>query len=333
MDNDYNLTDEDGDSLIFACELFDFSTIAGVAFIMITVLSVIGNILLLYVLFTFKKLNLVTKIFIINLAVSDLIFTATLPFWAVYHLDHWIFGDFLCKFITAAYFTGLYSSIIVLTAMTVDRFFTVVLNNWPNNNLRKKQCAISGCVIAWVISIGTSVYDAYKMEVSDDYFCEASHSDEFGYYFQVILLFFVPFAIIIFCYFAIINTVLRSTNRTRHKALTIVFGIVTACIICWGPYNILLFIKSLYKPKDCEALKRLNIVYNICRILAFSHCCMNPLLCMLTKNLRIHLFHLLHRKAVGIIKTERPTDQNISCIQNVSTARNSDIMLELYNGP
>ncbi|KAK5621420.1 hypothetical protein CRENBAI_006803 [Crenichthys baileyi] len=331
MNYNDNLTNDEENSFISPCQFYDFSTIAGVVFIMITIISVIGNILLMCVLFTFEKLNLVTKIFILNLACSDLIFTATLPFWAVYHLDHWIFGGFLCKFITAAYFTGLYSSIILLTAMTVDRFFTVVLNNWPNNNLRKKQCAICACVVAWVVSIGTSVHDALKMEVYDDYYCEASSSDELGYYFQVALLFFVPFAIIIVCHCAIINTVLRATNRTRHKALTIVFCIVGAYIICWGPYNILLLIKSLYQPKACESVERLDIVYNICRILAFSHCCMNPLLFMLTQKLRNHLLCLLRCKVVGMRNRERATDQNMSGFQNVSTACHSGVVLEEYN--
>ncbi|XP_032420699.1 chemokine XC receptor 1-like [Xiphophorus hellerii] len=299
MDYDYNSTDEDEDSLSFACQFLDFSTITGAVFIIIFIVGVIGNVLLLCILFTFEKLYLVTKIFIINLACSDLIFAASVPFWAVYHLHHWIFGDFMCKFIIWVHFTGLYSSIFVLTAMTVDRFCTVVLNNWPNNNQKKKQYAIGACVVVWVISIGTSVYDAFKMELSDDYYCEAAFSDELGYYFQVSLLFFLPIAIIIFCNCAIIYTILQTASRTRHKALSIVFCIVAVYIICWGPYNIVLLIKDLNRPKDCEELERLDIVYNICRMLAFSHCCMNPLLCMLTQKFRSHLFCLL-RHIVGI---------------------------------
>uniref|UniRef100_A0A3B5QN18 G-protein coupled receptors family 1 profile domain-containing protein n=1 Tax=Xiphophorus maculatus TaxID=8083 RepID=A0A3B5QN18_XIPMA len=241
--------------------------------------------------------------------------------------------------------------------MTVDRFCTVVLNNWPNNTQRKKRYTIGACVVAWLSSIGPSLYDASNMEVSDDYYCEAAFSDELGYYFQIALLilipiaiiifcncaiiytilraahrtrhkalsivfcivvayiicwgpynivlliqsktfsllFFVPIAIIIFCNCAIMYTILQTASRTRHKALSIVFCIVAVYIICWGPYNIVLLIKDLYRPKDCEELQRLDIVYNICRMLAFSHCCMNPLLCMLTQKFRSHLFCLLRQ--------------------------------------
>uniref|UniRef100_A0A3Q2DNA2 G-protein coupled receptors family 1 profile domain-containing protein n=1 Tax=Cyprinodon variegatus TaxID=28743 RepID=A0A3Q2DNA2_CYPVA len=285
-----------GNGTIFACQHFDFSIITGYLFIIITIISIIGNIILMWVLLTFKKLNLVTKIFMMNLACSDLIFALTLPFWATYHLKHWIFGDFLCKFIIAMYFTGMYSSIICLTAMSVDRFFIVVLKNWPNNDRRKKTCTICVCVATWVISIGTSVYDASKVKFYDDYYhCESSHSEGPGYDIQVVLLFFIPFAILIFCHCAIIGTILQATNRSRHRALTIVFFIVVAYIICWGPYNVYLLIESWYQPKTCDAFQQLDIGYNICRLLAFSHCCMNPLLCLLIQKLRNHLFCLLRK--------------------------------------
>ncbi|XP_014831305.1 PREDICTED: chemokine XC receptor 1-like [Poecilia mexicana] len=319
MDYDYNSTDEDGYIVQIACQALDFSTITGAVFIIIFIVSVIGNGLLLCILFTFEQFYLVTKIFIINLACSDLIFAASVPFWAAYHLHHWILGDFLCKFFIWVHFSGLYSSIFVLTAMTVDRFCTVVLNIWPNNNQRKKRCAIGACVVIWVISIGIAVYDAFKMEVSDDYYCEVSYSDELGYYFQIPLLLFVPIAIIIFCNCAIIYAILRSANRTRHKALSIVFCIVVAYIICWGPYNIVLLIKDWYRPRDCEEMERLDVVYHICRMLAFSHCCMNPLLCMLTQKFRSHLFYLLRHRVC--INRERATDQDMVHVQNASPAR------------
>ncbi|XP_017266379.1 chemokine XC receptor 1-like [Kryptolebias marmoratus] len=335
MENNYNLIDDqedDSDGAAYICHISDFSTINGYVFILFTIISVIGNTLLICVLVTQKVLKFVTKTFILNLACSDLIFTATLPFWAYYHLHHWVFGDFLCKFMTAVYFVGLYSSIFILTGMTVDRFITVVLNKWPNNSLRKR-CAVGVCVAAWVISIAVSPYDASKMQVENDSYCEAYSEAELGYYLQVSLLFFLPFAVIIFCHLSIIRTVFQATNRQRRKAVGIVFCIVAAYFICWGPYNFLLFIKSLYQPSGCKAAQRLETAYNICRILAFSHCCVNPLLCLLSQRIRRHLLDLLKVKTICLNKRQRVTDENGSGVQTVrlSTAVNSAVNLELHN--
>ncbi|XP_054889066.1 chemokine XC receptor 1-like [Poeciliopsis prolifica] len=321
MDFIHNSTAKDEDILnLFiqnmTCEVFDFSPINGAVFITIFILSIIGNVLLLCILFICEKHNLFTYIFIINLACSDLIFTASVPFWAVYHLHYWVFGDFLCKFIIWMHFTGLYSSIFLLMAMTVDRFCTVVLNNWPNDNQRKKRYSIGACVVAWLISIGPSVYDASKMELSDDYYCEVYRIDEVGYYFQVALLILIPTVIIILCNCAIIYTILRAAHRTRHKALSIVCCIVVAYIICWGPYNIVLFVQST----NCEEMQRMNIVYSICRMLAFSHCWINPFLFMLTQKIRNHLLYIL-RYRVARTNSERGSGQ--AYIQNASESRSS----------
>ncbi|XP_072219840.1 chemokine XC receptor 1-like [Leuresthes tenuis] len=331
MENNHTITDYSTEETVYLCELPDFSIISGAFFIVICILSVIGNSLLICILVIYENLKKVTNIFVLNLACSDLIFTVTLPFWAVYHLHHWIFGDFLCKFLTGAHFIGLYSSVIILTAMTVDRFFTVVLQKWPNNHLRQRKYVIGACAAAWLISIAASIRDAIKIEVSEFYgvyYCEASSDVVLEYYVQMSLLFFLPFTITIFCYCAIIKTVLQAANRERQRTVAVVLCIVVAFFICWGPYIIILFIRLLYKPKVCTEYKWLEIAYNVFRVLAFSHCCMNPLFYMLSQKLRRHLLHILHCDILCRRNNERGFVQNTSVIQNVAfTTNNSAVML------
>ncbi|XP_071347578.1 chemokine XC receptor 1-like [Trachinotus anak] len=323
------------DDVEYLCdEIFDFTTISGAFFILVFIFSIAGNSLLLCVLVVYENLKNVTNLFVVNLACSDLVFTITLPFWATHLLHHWIFGDFCCKFMTAAYYVGLYSSIILLTAMTVDRFITVVLYNWPSNRVKRKRFAVGACVAAWVISIAASLSDAVNVKVethwNDLIACESPSSDNVGYYLQVSLLFFFPLVIIVFCYSAILKTVLKSSNRKRHRTVVVVLCIVAAFFICWGPYNILLLIKPLYKPDGCDATERLYIVYHICQILAFSHCCMNPLLYMLSQKLRKHLLHLLSCEKECRKNRERGTGQSSSVFQNAtSVVQNTAVMLEL----
>lgn len=319
-------------------DMFDFETISGAFFILIFFFSVTGNILLLCVLVTYEKLKNATNLFFLNLACSNLIFTVTLPFWAVYHLHHWIFGDFVCKCIIAAYIAGLYSSIILLTAMTVDRFITVVLQNWPGNPVKRQRCAMAACAAAWVISVAASVSDAIRVkEIQSDNisYCETPFDDpniNLGYYLQGSLLFFVPFAIIVFCYSAILKTVLQSSNRKRYRTVVVVLCIVTAFFICWGPYNVVIFVAPLYEPKGCNAKEHFHIAYSICRILAFTHCCMNPLLYMNSHKLRGNLLQLLHCKHYRSKSRERGTGTSVQSCQNVAfTAQNSGVMLELHN--
>ncbi|XP_034038498.1 C-C chemokine receptor type 3-like [Thalassophryne amazonica] len=112
----------------------------------VVILSLLANLLVLVILVKYENLKSLTNLFILNMACSDLIFTITLPFWAVYYLNHWVFGVFLCHFVEAAYFVGMYSSIILLTAMTVDRFATVVLRKLGRATRKKEEvCNWSLC--------------------------------------------------------------------------------------------------------------------------------------------------------------------------------------------
>ncbi|XP_063318765.1 chemokine XC receptor 1-like [Pelmatolapia mariae] len=299
---------------VYPCDT-NVPTITGPLYILIFILSIIGNSLLLCVLFIYENLKSITNIFVLNLACSDLIFTITLPFWAVDHLHHWVFGDFVCKFVTAGFFVGLYSSVILLTAMTVDRFTTVVLHNWPISHARMKRCAIGACIAAWVISISASLSDAIKVKVESWYgknYCYDESEGKLGHYLQVSLLFFLPFAIIIFCYSAILKTVLQGLNRKKFRTVAVLLCIVAVFFICWGPYHIMLLIKSLNTNKDCNVKKRLEVAYHISEMVAYSHCCMNPLLYMLSQKLRKHLLNLLRCEKVNRKKRERSISLNTS---------------------
>ncbi|KAM6990584.1 chemokine XC receptor 1-like [Tautogolabrus adspersus] len=317
-------------------EMFDFNTFMGVFFILIFIVSLIANVLLVCVVVIYENVKNVTNIFILNLACSDLLFTITLPFWAVYFMHHWVFGVFACKFKTAAYYVGMYSSVILLTAMTVDRFIAVVLHNWPCNPVRRQRCAKVSCAAAWIISIAASLSDAIKVEVvvleNNDIWCEDQSNDtdvNLGNYLQVPLLFFLPFAIIVFCYSAILWTVLQTSRRKSYRTVVLVLCIVIAFFICWGPYNILLY-TPVHEWKDCNAIEHFYMAFYICRILAYSHCCMNPLLFMLSKKLRGHLMQLLHCNKPASYNKERGTGQRSSLFQNVTfRAQNSTVMSEV----
>ncbi|XP_033993714.1 chemokine XC receptor 1-like [Trematomus bernacchii] len=312
------------------CEMvFDLKTFEIYSCILIFILSIIGNFLLLYVLFLYENLKNVTNLFVLNLACSDLMITVTLPFWAVYQLQDWVFGDFACTFVIVTKIVGLYSSVILLTAMTVDRFITVVLHNMPINKVRRQRFAALSCAAAWIISISVSIHVATRVTVKDWGGRSMCLSNvDFAFNLAVSLLFFFLLSIIVFCYSAIIKIVLQASNRRKRRTVVVVLCIVAAFIICWVPYNIFFIIRSFYKPKNCYALKREIIAFIICNVLAYSHCCMNPILYMLSEKWRKHLLDLFSCKKVRRVRDRKRTTGS-SVKQNVAfKAQSSAVVLE-----
>ncbi|KAL0201715.1 hypothetical protein M9458_004902 [Cirrhinus mrigala] len=271
------------ESLITMCEGDDFKKTTGVFYATIFFLSILGNGFLMFALTCYEDLKRATNLFMFCLALFDLLFTLTLPFWCIEFLHHWIFGDIACKFMTAAYFVGIYGSLILLTAMTLDRFVVVVVRSYWLTRSRRLKCAKVACVGAWIISVIACLRDsiaakAQKVHI-ETYACESSsqYDDNVGYYAQLILLFLVPFAVIVFCYIKIILTLMSTSTRQKYRTVILVLCIVIAFFICWGPYHIIIVLMSIHKFDPCEH-KQLHAAFIVCRILAFSHCCMNPAL-------------------------------------------------------
>lgn len=335
-----NLSDRLNDSyeydygdLIVHCQLEKYDQITGVCFIVISCFSFLGNILLLYSLARFEDLKRVTMLFLLCLAVFDLLFTLTLPFWAVENLKEWIFGSTACKILTGAYFVGIYGSLILLTAMTVDCFFFIVVRSKWLTRRRRLNCARTAFASSWIISIAACLKDALASEVkyvNSVRSCDSmpsSQDDQAGYYAQFVMLFAVPLVIIILCYGKILHTLMSSLGRRKYKTLLVVLLIILAFVACWGPYHVAVILMSYLADQGCEEKIRLNQAFISCRVLAYSHCCINPLLFLIRGRSRKILSSLLfcrpqHRNADPSDKSSDPSHFNIQQRFSVQVPQN-----------
>lgn len=307
--------------LIVHCTLEKYDQITGVCCVVICCFSFLGNIMLLYALARFEDLRRVTMLFLLCLAFFDMLFTLTLPFWAVENLMHWVFGETACKILTGAYFIGIYGSLILLTAMTVDCFFFIVVRSKWFTRRRRLNCARAAVVVSWIISIAACLQDAMDSQVktrNNISTCDTltSQDDLKGYYTQFVMLFAIPLAIIVLCYGKILHTLMSSSGQRRYKTLLVVLLIIMAFVVCWGPYHIVIIVMSYHNNGDCNKKTWLNLTYVTCRILAYSHCCINPLLFLIRGRSRKILSSLLfcqpqHRNAEPSDRSSDPSHFNI----------------------
>ncbi|KAI1901308.1 hypothetical protein AGOR_G00032970 [Albula goreensis] len=305
-----NQTEEDyPDDLVFLCESEtpgQATMVVAISFIVIFCLSMGGNGLVLCALALYEDLRRVTNLLVLNLAVSDLMFAATLPFWATAHLSHWVFGPALCRMVTAAYFVGLYGGLVFLTALTWDRYLTVV-RGWPSGPGSRLTRTRWGCAVIWIISISSAAWETVATETREtepgQFQCKATRvgttADQAAFYLQVSLLFLLPLATIVFCYAGILHTAVSRASTHKCRTVSMVLCIMGAFFICWTPYNLLLLLDEL-APSDgsqenCELRDTLHAAFEPCRVLAFAHCCLNPILYACTHKFRVHLSHLLCR--------------------------------------
>ncbi|KAM8758170.1 chemokine XC receptor 1 [Rhynchonycteris naso] len=297
----------DYDPQSFLCEKqsFTFATFSTtILYCLVFLLSLVGNSLVLWVLVKYESLESLTNVFILNLCVSDLVFSCLLPLWTLEYHWGWVLGDFFCKLFNMIFSVSLFNSIFFLTIMTIHRYVSVVR---PLSSLRVHtlRCRVSVTTAVWAASILSSLLDALFHKVfhnSDSSHCDYSEHKWFlASVYQHNVFFLLSMGIILFCYVEILRTLFRSRSRSKrhHRTVRLILTIVLAQFVSWAPYNLILFLQTLLSLRviqSCEVSQQLDYALLICRNIAFSHCCFNPVLYVFVGvKFRRHLKSLLLR--------------------------------------
>nr|CAI9700140.1 unnamed protein product [Rangifer tarandus platyrhynchus] len=271
------------------------------------VIGLIGNILVVLVLMQYKRLRSMTSIYLLNLAISDLIFLFTLPFWIDYKVkDDWVFGNAMCKLLSGFYFMGLYSEIFFIILLTIDRYLAIVHAVFALQ-ARTVTFGIITSIVVWALAILASVpgfiLSSIPDAISHKVFPSGCDYAELEWFlasvYQHNIIFLLSVGVILFCYVEILRTLFRSRSKRRHRTVRLIFTIVAAYFLSWAPYNLILFLQTLLKLgviQSCEVSQQLDYALLICRNIAFSHCCFNPVLYVFVGvKFRRHLKSLLRR--------------------------------------
>ncbi|XP_065564461.1 alpha-1A adrenergic receptor-like isoform X2 [Artemia franciscana] len=200
----------------------NFATISlSIGLGIIVLLTVCGNLLILCAVGRSKNLRSPTHIFIVNLAVADLLLgTLVLPFSAVNQVTQkWDFGLIFCDVWAAVDVLCCTASILSLCAISVDRYIGVTR---PLNYsvIITHRLAVITCLMVWmlslIISIGPLV--GWKQPNEDPDVCEVNM--EVGYVlFSVAGSFYLPMLIILALYWKIYKAAVKQTKHLKSGIL------------------------------------------------------------------------------------------------------------------
>lgn len=275
-------------------------------------LGVVGNSVVMFAVYTMKKQRTSTDIYLMQLAIADLLFSLTLPFWAVYvHKSNWVFGTFLCKLLSGVHEVAFYSCVFLLACISIDRYMAIVK---ATQFLSKQNHVMRGvCVLVWLMAILLSLpimvqREALKLQNSTHCYenVTAEMMDNWRLGLQVIrhvLGFFFPLTVMTVCYSYMIGTLFHSRNNQKRKAMKVILCVVFAFVICWLPNNLAVFMDMLLRggfiSDTCQNRAKLQVALQVTETLAFMHCAINPILyAFVGKKFRNHLLKLLSKKGL-----------------------------------
>ncbi|XP_021323883.3 fMet-Leu-Phe receptor [Danio rerio] len=265
---------------------YEKTTVDMVFYTIVILLGTTGNSVVIWVAGFHMKSN-VTKVWLVNLAVADLIFCLTRisSLISKVFFDYWPFGVFLCKFNGFIKYANMFCSVFLLAVISVDRALCI----WHPFFTRERRTVCAARVVSvgvWIVAvIFSSPYFVYRqvfpgknnlshcsLKVNGS--SETGISTKYVYYFiRFICGFLLPFLIIFICYTLAAIGIRRSRLSRKAKPLRILAVLVCAFFLCWAPYHFLGLVKLV--NKDNEVVK---IGWNMASNLAYFNSCINPIL-------------------------------------------------------
>ncbi|XP_053330041.1 probable G-protein coupled receptor 174 [Spea bombifrons] len=269
-----------------------------VTYAVILIPGLITNVLALWVFYAYVKETKRAVIFMINLAVADLLQVLSLPLRIFYYLSHsWPFGQFLCMFCFYLKYVNMYASIFFLVCISVRRFLYLIYPFRFTDRRRVLDVYVSfagwivvclSCLPFPLLRIGSQnvtvpnnlcFVDLPLMDIGiANSIITVTLAELFG--------FVTPLLIVVYCSWRTIMS-LREPDSLCHdlgekkKALKMILTCAVVFLICFAPYHIsfpLDFLAKARKISSCSQRKAILTFHPVALCLASLNCCLDPVI-------------------------------------------------------
>lgn len=176
--------------------------------------------------------------------------------------------------------------------MSVDRYLAIV-HAVAAMRARTLHYGITASITIWVISVILAIpqviFATLEADPGDNNpQCQPLYPDDSQRFWKMQKNFtenavglFVCLPIMIFCYVKILVVLSKCRNTKKDRAVKLIFTIVCVFVLCWVPYNVIVFLKTLQLfdiLMTCEAFKTISSALSFAEIIALSHCFVNPVI-------------------------------------------------------
>ncbi|XP_061915740.1 G-protein coupled receptor 183-A [Entelurus aequoreus] len=269
-----------------------------IIYTVIFLVGLLGNALALHVIRpNLKKMNS-TTLYSLNLVISDILFTLSLPVRITYYAlgFHWPLGEVVCKISGLIFYINTYAGVNFMTCLSVDRFIAVVLP-LRFGRLRNVRNVRYICGLVWLLVLAQTLpllgMPMTNKEPGDFITCMEYPNFEKVDNIATILIgavflgYILPMITILVCY-SILGFKLHSTAKANHlteklgrsrKAIGVICCVSLVFVVCYSPYhiNILQYmVRKLAHDPDCADLTAFQVSLHITVILMNFNSCLDP---------------------------------------------------------
>ncbi|XP_078684354.1 somatostatin receptor type 2-like [Branchiostoma floridae x Branchiostoma belcheri] len=298
-----------------------------------TVVGLLGNLLVIYMLLCHSRTKDATHYYILNLALADALFMLGVPFTSASSaMGRWVFGKAMCKIVLSLDALNMFSSVFNLAVLSVDRYLTIVCSaSHPQLRQRKVVTAVSLSVwvVASLLTIPVMAVSDTIMMADGHYACALNwpngetmswHKAFTSYTF--VIGFVVPVSVISGSYLLVVRHLRRNTSahaavakhsvKMRTKVVKTVSAMVVTFVVCWLPFHACQLVSLTTALRPTPAVL---VLFHITLAMAHVNSCVNPILYVFMSQ----KFRGSFRAALRL--NPRPADRAYATGKRVTVAR------------
>lgn len=269
-----------------------------VSYSLVFVVGFVLNAMALWMFLKMRPWNPST-VYMFHLALSDFLYVLSLPTLIYYYANrsHWPFGVAACKIVRFLFYANLYCSILLLTCISVHRYLGIC-HPIKTMTLVKSRHAHLVCCLVWaavtVCLVPNLIFVTTSRRDNDTLCHDTTSQDAFEKYVDyssvvMVLLFGIPFLVIVVCYCLMARALCRTSQRlssvqqgaaSRQKSIKLIIVVLVVFAVSFVPFHITrtLYYTARVLELKCEFLNIVNFTYKITRPLASINSCIDPIL-------------------------------------------------------
>ncbi|XP_014116532.1 PREDICTED: proteinase-activated receptor 2 [Pseudopodoces humilis] len=285
-----------------------------IVYIFVFIIGLPTNAMALWVFFFRTKKKHPAVIYMVNLALADLLFVVWFPLKISYHLNgnNWLFGEGLCKVFVGFFYGNMYCSILFMTCLSVQRYWVVV--NPIVHSKKKSEIALGISIAIWILILLSTIplYLVNQTAYISNLNITTCHDvlpenvlahDMFSYFLSLATgLFLIPAIITAVAYVLMIKTLSASiidvsTGKKRKRAIKLIIVVLSMYLICFTPSNVLIIVH--YSLLKAYSQSHLYVWYITALCLSTLNSCIDPFIYYyISKDFRDNLKYALLCRSV-----------------------------------
>ncbi|XP_060726624.1 C-X-C chemokine receptor type 3.3 isoform X2 [Tachysurus vachellii] len=254
------------------------------------ILGLIGNVLVLVVLWQKRRNWSITDAFVLHLSVADVLLLLTMPLLAVDAVKGWSFGSGLCKLTGVLFKINFYCSIFLLVCISLNLYISVVHTTQLFSHTRLCMVQLI-CLAVWIFCLLLTIPDWMYLNSASD----SEHEDKTKCVYKYstkesclasrllfhVLGFLLPVIVLLYSFIRVLPHCRPEMGIQKQRAVQVTFVLVLVFFITWTPYNIVLLVDtfrpSSRKPTEpCE--NQTWTAVKSTAVLGLLHSCLNPMI-------------------------------------------------------